>query len=154
MIIRSLRSLQSLLGYLQSEKILLKSKYSCMIDLNSILRNKQKVSYFNIKSILTDIEIWNCTKKETHRDSCSLFVHYRRKNLVKDTRGNFAEMPEIPMFWEVSKTSKKRGGIFNSRTGHHNFRLWNGVDTLFQSFLFSEKLLLGLTWDLRCLHAP
>lgn len=63
MIIRSLRSLQSLLGYLQTEKILLKSKYSCMIDLNSILGNKQKVSYFNIKSILTDIEIWNCPKK-------------------------------------------------------------------------------------------
>ncbi len=32
--------------------------------------------------------------------------------------------------------------------------LGNSVISPFPSFLFSEKSLLGLTWDLCCLHAP
>ena len=83
-----------------------------------------------------DIEIWNCTKEEICRNSCSLFVHYCHKNLVKDTRRDSSETSEFSSFREFRRTSKKRWGTFNSRTGHINRKLQNSANTLFWSFSF------------------
>ena len=60
-------------------------------------------------------------------------------------------MPQTALlcgFWNISKLCKMRGGIFDSRTGHHQHLLTFGLTKPIVSFLFcSEKAVV------RCLSA-
>ena len=47
-------------------------------------------------------------------------------------------------FWNISKLCKMRGGIFDSRTGHHQHLLTFGLTKPIVSFLFCLKITLVL----------
>ena len=74
-------------------------------------------------------------QKPAKKRNNQFFVNCRKTALLCD-------------FWNISKLCKMRGGIFDSRTGHHQHLLTFGLTKPIVSFLFcSEKAVV------RCLSA-